>query len=760
MMDIEDTNTSNPPTLRCNDQLYQFVFTRKKYDRTPYDEHLKKCEQYLENESNVDFCLSKRGHGKCTCLHILRQAPMRQPVARYLVDMLRKPDMKDVKKSTIIGWYEQAVANRTESESSGRLLFPLPFNNSDSDIRGIIDTLKDAKICQRGLCKVMGVTKYFMNSIRKAASSATLVALPSHGLTGKPSNHSLDPELQSALEDHLATLCKSAIPEHEMGLQTNLVYLPESDEYRSYQSCYNIFIEGRESCSRGLGGNDGDEPMLVENHQKQKVCYNTYMNAWRANYPHLKLMKQKGKAEKEGDGFGDSALKGGENITGDLGGEEGDGINAAADGSGGGGGAMIDDADVSVEYNDFGGGDGGVREVSDSSTARQEGRAGVDTPADDGLRGRGSGDDGGANIDTGEADKDHLGGGDDLDGDLDLDGDIGCDIDGEGGGEGGGGGGGGGGSTCGLGGTVRGILDARTDDCLRQVGSGGSGGATIGTVDADNDQRACEEVIETVIGGSEERKEEVMADEDRCTLGGSNTFMMMKPKNALTPKRRQKLIGELKKLKHMDIWDGLIGGKYGDKDNRWHAAKLSSFPELLGHVEECMKDYVAIVQKRYPDLKYVQYNVLKTAPRAKSQYVGCGETLHADFLDKVHERPPHQRPVSVIVALDPFEFMYLPNRNGPRSSLATTTVEAGHMIAFTSDCLHAGGENKHNKTVYRLFAYMVSKKADFPKNHVRPFLWTSDDPTATISIEVPMDNNEDDSNDPNATKTSKRRRKS
>ena len=151
-----------------------------------------------------------------------------------------------------------------------------------------------------------------------------------------------------------------------------------------------------------------------------------------------------------------------------------------------------------------------------------------------------------------------------------------------------------------------------------------------------------------MIGGSEERKNEVMAgmhstknDGHTCTLDESNSFMMTnQPKNAyLTPKRRENLIEELKKSKN--IWDGLIGGqmKKGDKHTRWHAPQLSTSPSLLSdHVEACMKDYIAIVQERYPDLKYVRYNILKTAPNAKSQYAGCGETLHADFLDEVHER--------------------------------------------------------------------------------------------------------------------------
>ena len=53
----------------------------------------------------------------------------------------------------------------------------------------------------------------------------------------------------------------------------------------------------------------------------------------------------------------------------------------------------------------------------------------------------------------------------------------------------------------------------------------------------------------------------------------------------------------------------------------------------------------------------------------------------------------------MIVALNPFEFIYLPDGKRGRSDLATITVDAGQMIAFTSDCFHAGGANKLRQTV-------------------------------------------------------------
>lgn len=102
--------------------------------------------------------------------------------------------------------------------------------------------------------------------------------------------------------------------------------------------------------------------------------------------------------------------------------------------------------------------------------------------------------------------------------------------------------------------------------------------------------------------------------------------MVDRPNDAyLTPQKIENLITELKRCNN--IWEGLIGGKVKGDDTctRWHAPKLSERrPMLLDHIKTCMQDYVVIVQKRYPDLKHVRYNILKTAPNEPSQYAGSG----------------------------------------------------------------------------------------------------------------------------------------
>ena len=79
-----------------------------------------------------------------------------------------------------------------------------------------------------------------------------------------------------------------------------------------------------------------------------------------------------------------------------------------------------------------------------------------------------------------------------------------------------------------------------------------------------------------MIGGSEERKEEVMADEDRCTLGGSNTFID-EAEECINSKEKAEVDWRAEETQTYED----LG--WTDRRKEWHAAKLSLFPELLGH---------------------------------------------------------------------------------------------------------------------------------------------------------------------------------
>ena len=181
-------------------------------------------------------------------------------------------------------------------------------------------------------------------------------------------------------------------------------------------------------------------------------------------------------------------------------------------------------------------------------------------------------------------------------------------------------------------------------------------------------------------------------------------------------------------------WGGLTGGKFGSKSLRKFVLDLSAQPAVNSLVERVMSPLVEIVRAKYPTLLSVKYGAIKSLPGCPSQYEGHRFRLHSDY-DKVHlDIPSNQRPISIILALDEFKFIYLPHQTLARKDLITLQVPPGHGIIFTNNCLHSGGENDSGKTQYRLFAYMASEALHIPHNNVTKFEWSNDDENATIKF--------------------------
>ncbi len=142
-----------------------------------------------------------------------------------------------------------------------------------------------------------------------------------------------------------------------------------------------------------------------------------------------------------------------------------------------------------------------------------------------------------------------------------------------------------------------------------------------------------------------------------------------------------------------------------------------------------MMCYVDLVQRQYPALKLEWMGAIKSAPNAKSQYIGHRKLLHSDYSTSVLERTPNECPVSTIVALHPFNFLYLLRQDMTRRD-----------IVFTNYCLHSGGANLTSETAIWLFAYMVSHTEDFPGNNVVRHNWTDD--TDDAKIKAPYNSEE------------------
>jgi hypothetical protein len=175
------------------------------------------------------------------------------------------------------------------------------------------------------------------------------------------------------------------------------------------------------------------------------------------------------------------------------------------------------------------------------------------------------------------------------------------------------------------------------------------------------------------------------------------------------------------------LFETLVGGSAGGKPMRQYTPNLSANKEVYNLVAKCMLPYIKFVQREYPALQICKLSVLRSFPRAKSQYEKCNQRLHSDYDDTVNSRPPRERPVSLLVALDAFDFMHLNSRGDKRREIITQTIQPGQAIAFTNYCLHAGGANNTGKMCYRMFVYMTSDPKDIPNGNVYQYNWQGED---------------------------------
>jgi hypothetical protein len=141
-------------------------------------------------------------------------------------------------------------------------------------------------------------------------------------------------------------------------------------------------------------------------------------------------------------------------------------------------------------------------------------------------------------------------------------------------------------------------------------------------------------------------------------------------------------------------------------------------------IEAMMRPYLEFIKYQYPCLKYWRVGALQTKPNTPSQYEKLQNQLHSDYSEAALEREPGERPMSMIMALDEFAFLYEDkdtndgDDNVDEDDICEMTVRSGHAIAFTNELFHAGGANLTGKTIYRLFAYIVSDEKDYPNSKV------------------------------------------
>ena len=158
--------------------------------------------------------------------------------------------------------------------------------------------------------------------------------------------------------------------------------------------------------------------------------------------------------------------------------------------------------------------------------------------------------------------------------------------------------------------------------------------------------------------------------------------------------------------------------------NRQYLKELSSHPKLSlarDQATAILSIYMNhFVKMMYPSLMHFKVGALRS--RGMESQFNLQGTLHRDYLDDRNSKVPNERPQSIILALDPFVFLYeyeLSNQDGMRS----LRVDRGEAVLFSSSLRHAGGANADNESdmewKYRLFAYVVSETTDFPDDATR-----------------------------------------
>jgi hypothetical protein len=142
--------------------------------------------------------------------------------------------------------------------------------------------------------------------------------------------------------------------------------------------------------------------------------------------------------------------------------------------------------------------------------------------------------------------------------------------------------------------------------------------------------------------------------------------------------------------------------------------------DLKRQIESVMMPYLQYIKTIYPAITAWKVGALRTKASTPSQYEKQKSILHRDYSETVLDRPPRERPLSIIMALDSFSFLLKPPLPSNEDNYVKTRVERGQAVIFTNEQLHAGGPNRETRQVYRLFAYVVSDEADYPNAEVYP----------------------------------------
>ena len=128
-------------------------------------------DEILENHSMNEHCVNKTGGGRrgndsrlsCSCLRILRDHKLRDPVARFMARNVHR-SKREVDEQ-LLDWYRYSKNAGKERQN----LFYMPYDGSVAyDAGEDISVLRTATVCTSSLYIVMDMSRGRMEPIMKA----------------------------------------------------------------------------------------------------------------------------------------------------------------------------------------------------------------------------------------------------------------------------------------------------------------------------------------------------------------------------------------------------------------------------------------------------------------------------------------------------------------------------------------------------------------------------------------------------------------
>jgi len=121
---------------------------------------------------------------------------------------------------------------------------------------------------------------------------------------------------------------------------------------------------------------------------------------------------------------------------------------------------------------------------------------------------------------------------------------------------------------------------------------------------------------------------------------------------------------------------------------------------VKNQVEATLKPFLMYITSIYPEMRHWKVGALCMRANAASQYEMSNDTFHMDYSDSILNRPPRERPMLIIMALDSFSFLLkptIPTTSGQKYD--EITVKPGQAVAFTYEQLGTHGGGTHRKGI-------------------------------------------------------------